>query len=272
MTQASQSSSILTLLTQHRDLLYQMSVRDIHARYRGSLLGVLWMILTPLLMLAIYTFVFGVVFQARWGTNGESDTLGFALTLYSGLIVHSLLGDVLTRSTSIILQHGNYVKKVVFPLGILPVMVVSSALFFFIIQLAVLLVVMLLCGYTIPPTALLIPLVIAPLLLFCLGAGWMIASIGVFIRDLQHLMGLLVTMLLFLSPIFYPASALPEAYRPLLYLNPLTPIIENLRAVLMDGRMPDWNMLVAYALLSLLFCQLGHVWFNRTRKGFNDVL
>lgn len=272
MSQASTAKNgMIGLLAQHRDLLRQMTLRDIHARYRGSLLGLLWTLLTPLLMLAIYTFVFGVVFQARWGVQ-ETSTLGFAVALYSGLIVHSLLGEVLTRSTTIILHHANYVKKVVFPLPLLPVMVVATALFFFAVQLAVLLLVMVVAGQGVPLTVIYVPLVIAPLLLLCLGLGWLVASVGVFIRDLQHLMGLLVMILLFLSPIFYPASALPEPYRDILYLNPLTPIIENMRLILIERQPPDMMALAVYALASLFLCKLGYIWFARTRKGFNDVL
>ncbi len=271
MSQAERTPSIWGLYRRHHDLLWQMTARDIHARYRGSLLGLFWAVLTPLLMLAVYTFVFSVVFQAKWGTHSDSE-VSFAVVLYSGLILHALLGDVLSRSTSIILHHSNYVKKVVFPLAILPAMVVGSSLFLFVIHLLVLLVVMAFSGASFQLTILLFPLVLLPLLLLCLGLSWIVASVGVFIRDLQQVMALVVTVLMFLSPIFYPVSALPESFQRIIYLNPLTLIIENARAVLIEGQMPNWQALGIFTAASLLVCQIGYWWFMRTRKGFNDVV
>lgn len=257
---------------QRRDLLRQLVRRDLAVRYRGSLLGMLWSIVNPLLMLAVYTFVFGVVFQSRWGGNGQTSTASYAIIIYSGLIIHGMLAEVLGRSTTIILQHRNYVKKVVFPLQLLPVMIVISATFLLLVQWGILLAALLVSGMTLSPTMLLWPVAILPLILLSLGLSWFVASIGVYLRDLSQVMGLIVTLLLFLSPIFYSASALPEAYRPFIYLNPLTPIIENARAVLIEGQDPHWQTLIIYTALSLLVCVFGHWWFARTRKGFNDVV
>ena len=257
---------------QQRDLLRQLVRRDLASRYRGSTLGILWSVLNPLLMLGVYTFVFGVVFQARWGENASHSTASFAMVLYCGLMVHAALAEILTRSTTIILQHRNYVKKVVFPLQLLPVMIVMSATVLLLIQWAILLAGMALAGMALTSSILLWPVIMIPFLLLSLGLAWFVASMGVYIRDLAQIMGLLVTLLLFLSPVFYPASALPEAYRTFLYLNPLTPIIENSRLVVIEGVQPHWQSVGIYAAFSLLSCVFGHWWFIRTRKGFNDVV
>ncbi len=256
-----------------RDLLRQLWTRDLAARYRGSLLGVMWALMTPLLILLIYTFVFGVVFQARWGNASHADSPAFfAITLYSGLIIHQLAAEILSRSTSILTHHSNYVKKVVFPLPLLSVMVVLTALTMATIQIVLLLAAVGVVQQTLSWTWVFIPIVIAPYALLLLGVSWLLASIGVFLRDLDQLMGLIVMLLLFLSPVFYPISALPEAYRGWIYLNPLTPIIENMRAVTLNHTQPDWAALGLYTLAALVVCQLGWWWFKRTRKGFNDVL
>lgn len=272
MTTMHEFPSALGLLRAHGHLLKQLLRRDIAARYRGSLLGIFWALLTPLLMLAVYSFVFGVVFKTRWNMPEAESAASFPLLLYSGLIIHQFCAEILTRSTTIILQHSSYVKKVVFPLPILPVMVVLSAGFLVLIQLALLFVAMLLTGHAMPPTILLLPFVWLPLLLLLIGAAWFIASVGVFLRDLSQIMGFVVTLLLFLSPIFYPVTALPEPYRTAMQFNPLTPVIENTRAVLFYGELPDWQMMGIVTIISLFACQLGYWWFRRTRGGFNDIL
>lgn len=272
MTDKNETQSVLALCSGNRDLLRQLWSRDLAARYRGSLLGVVWALMTPLLMLLIYTFVFGVVFQARWGHTSHADSPAFfAITLYSGLIIHQLAAEILSRSTSILTHHSNYVKKVVFPLPLLCVMVVLTALTMAAIQI-ILLLVAVGAVHHVSWTWLYIPVVVAPFALLLLGVSWLLASIGVFLRDLDQLIGLIVMLLLFLSPVFYPAEALPEAYRSWIYLNPLTPIIENMRAVVLGDTAPDWQMLGLYSAVALGVCQLGWWWFRRTRKGFNDVL
>jgi lipopolysaccharide transport system permease protein len=262
-------------LTRHRELLWQMTVRDVASRYRGSALGLLWSFVTPLLMLAVYTFVFGVVFQARFGTGGAVEnpsTLHFALTLFCGLIIHALVAECLGRAPSIILAHTSYVKKVVFPLEILPVMVLASSCFHFLMSAAVLLLGLLLAQGSLPLTALWFPLTILPLLPLLLGVNWVLAALGVYLRDIGQLCGLLAMLLMFLSPIFYPIEALPEAFRPFMYLNPLTPIIEAARGALMHGVAPDVTMLALYTLAGTAFACLGFAWFQKTRGGFADIL
>jgi lipopolysaccharide transport system permease protein len=222
-------------------------------------------------MLTIYTFVFSVVFKARWGDGGESR-FEFALILFAGLIVINLFSECVTRAPSLIVGNVNYVKKVVFPLEILPLITMGAALFHSIVSLGVLLVFYVLVSASLHWTIIFAPLIILPLLLMTLGFSWFLASFGVFVRDVAQTIGLLVTVMMFLSPIFYPVSSLPEKYQAIIYMNPLTFIIEQMRDVLIWGKFPSWSGLGLVMLVGMLVAWLGLVWFQKTRKGFADVL
>ena len=257
----------------NRPLVLQMARRQVAGRYRGSFLGLLWSFVNPVLMLAVYTFVFSVVFQARWGSeSGSGDRFEFAIVLFAGLIVFNLFSECVTGAPALILTNVNYVKKVIFPLEILPWVSLCSALFHAGINLLVLLIFLLSTGRSIPATTLLLPFVIFPLLLLIMGVSWLLASIGVFIRDVGQFVGMLMTVLMFMSPIFYPLSALPESVRGWLFLNPLTFIIEQTREVLIWGKVPDWGGLAIYTLVTVMIAWAGLIWFQKTRKGFVDVL
>lgn len=256
----------------HHQLLVKLIWRDVVGRYRGSLIGLLWSFVTPLIMLAVYTFVFAYVFQARWNVGEGEPRALFALVLFSGLMLHGLLAEVLNRSPSIIINNVNYVKKVVFPLELLPIVILGAALFHFAINVGVMLLAMLLMGMPLHATILLYPLVVLPLMPLTLGIGWGLAALGVFVRDIGQLTGILTTILLFLSPIFFPLDALPPLLQKLLVLNPLTIIIENVRNVLLWGEMPNWWSLMLYSVVALSVCLVGFVGFQALRKGFADVL
>jgi len=256
----------------HRALMRQMTRREVVGRYRGSLLGLLWSFITPVLMLAVYTFVFSVVFRAKWGEHGSGDKLEFALVLFAGLIVFTLFSECLTRAPTLITSNVNYVKKVIFPLGILPWVSLGSALFHALVSVAVLLIALPFAGFAWQATMLWLPLLLLPYLLLILGLSWFLASLGVFVRDVAPLVTMAMTVLMFLSPIFYPASALPEEMRAWLFLNPVTFVIEQAREVLIWGRAPDFSGLALYALVALIIAWLGYFWFEKTRKGFADVL
>jgi lipopolysaccharide transport system permease protein len=258
-------------LWRNRGLIHASAKREVLGRYRGSALGLLWSFFNPLLMLAVYTFVFSVVFKARWNTGSDSKT-EFALVLFAGLIVFNLFAECINRTPGLILANPNYVKKVVFPLEILPVVGLLSALYHALISLGVWLVAYVVLFGVPHATALLLPLMVVPFGLFIMGVSWALASLGVFLRDVAQIIGLITTVLMFLSPIFYPATALPEDYRHFLYLNPLTPVIEQTRDVLFWGKSPDFPMLGIYWLASGLIAWLGFAWFQKTRKGFADVL
>lgn len=252
-----------------------MIKREIFARYRGSFLGLLWTLINPVLMLSIYTFVFGVVFKVRLEPqNGHlhDDQFAFAMLLFTGLILFNLFSECLSRAPGLILANVNYVKKVIFPLEILPLVSLGSALFHAGISFLVLFVSLLIMEHPIAWTIIFLPIILLPLILFTVGLSWILASLGVFVRDTGQLISLFLTMLLFLSPIFYPASALPESIRDYLFLNPLTLIIEQARAVILYGQPPDWNSLALYYLLALFIAWSGLAWFKKTRKGFADVL
>lgn len=268
---SAQPAAMVSSLWRNRGLVRSLVVREVVGRYRGSYMGILWSFLNPVFMLLVYTFVFSVVFKARWSAGSESRT-EFALVLFAGLIVFGLFAECVGRAPSIILANVNYVKKVVFPLEILPWVALGSALFHMGISLLVWLIAHLFLFGLPPITALWLPLVWLPLVLFVMGASWGLASLGVFLRDVSQFIGLLITTLMFLSPIFYPATALPEDYRHLLYLNPMTPAIEMTRAVLFWGKAPDFAMLAIYTAAAAFIAWLGFAWFQKTRKGFADVL
>jgi lipopolysaccharide transport system permease protein len=258
-------------LWRNRSLVKALVHREVVGRYRGSIMGILWSFFNPVFMLIIYTFVFSVVFKARWDTGSDSKT-EFALVLFAGLIVFNLFAECFNRSPGLILSNINYVKKVVFPLEILPWVVLGSALFHATVSLGVWLIAYFILFGVPHITVLLVPLVFVPLLLFIMGLTWILASLGVYLRDVSQFVGVFTTVLMFLSPIFYPASALPEKYRNFLLLNPLTPAIEQARQVLFWGKLPNMTLLAFYLLGAAFVAWLGFAWFQKTRKGFADVL
>lgn len=258
-------------LWRHRELVKASAKREVLGRYRGSFLGLLWSFFNPLFMLAVFTFVFSVIFQARWGGGSGSKT-EFALVLFAGLLVFNLFAECINRAPGLILSNANYVKKVVFPLEILPFVGLLSALFHTLISLGVWLIAYALF-FGIPHlTVLYLPLVLLPFCLFLMGLSWALASLGVFLRDVSQFIGLLTTALMFLSPIFYPVTAFPEDYRYILYLNPITTVVEQTRDVLFWGKTPDFLMLAIYWGVTLGIAWLCFAWFQKTRKGFADVL
>ena len=259
-------------LWRNRQLISQMTRREVAGRYKGSVMGLAWSFFNPVFMLAVYTFVFSVVFKARWGVGGEESKTQFAVVLFVGMIVHGLLAEVLNRAPGLILGNVNYVKKVVFPLEILPVVSMGAALFHSLVSLGVLLIAFALFNGYLHSTAVLIPLVVLPLVILTLGVAWILASLGVFLRDVGQTISLITTVMLFLAPVFYPITALPEEMRPWIMANPLTFIIEQAREVLIWGRRPNWGGLGIYTLAATAVAWVGYAWFQKTRKGFADVL
>ena len=258
-------------LWSNRELIKTAAMREVLGRYRGSVMGILWSFFNPLLMLVVFTIVFSVVFQARWGV-GESSKTEYAIVLFAGLLMFNLFTECINRSPSLILSNVNYVKKVVFPLEILPAVTLLSAMFHALISLGVW---FLAYGFFFGAphaTVLLLPLIILPFVMFILGLSWGLASLGVYLRDVSQIIGVITTVLLFMSPVFYPVSALPEDYRHILLFNPLTPVIEMTRDVLYWGKIPDLEWLAFYWLATAVTAWLGFAWFQKTRKGFADVL
>jgi len=262
---------MLSSVYRHRNLIIQMTKREIIGRYRGSMFGIAWSFFNPLIMLAVYTIVFSTVFQAKWGVGSDSKT-EFALVLFVGMIVHGVLAESMNNSPSLILRNVSYVKKVVFPLEILPWVVIGSTLFHALISMVVWVLFYVVVNHSLQWTVVFLPLVLLPLMLFSLGVSWMLASLGVYIRDIGQMTGILTTILLFMSPIFYPASRLPEPYQTIIYINPLTFVIEQARDILIWGNIPDFTGMVVAYLISLLVAWIGFAWFQKTRHGFADVL
>lgn len=255
----------------HRALLGAMIHREVSGRYKGSMLGLLWSFFMPVLMLAVYTFIFSVVFQTRWSAQSHSRA-EFALILFAGLLVFNLFAECINRSPGLVVSNANYVKKVVFPLDILPLVTLGSAFFHLLVGLLVWLLFYFVLFGKLAATMLLLPVVLLPLMLLTLGLSWFIAATGVFVRDLAQVTTVAVSTLLFMSPIFFPLSVLPEPYRTWLMFNPLSPAIEMTRDVLVWHKTPDWWLLGRYYLLALATAWGGFAWFQKTRKGFADVL
>ena len=259
-------------LWRHRSLITALVKREVVGRYRGSVMGILWSFFNPLLMLVIYTFVFSVVFKSRWGTGPEDSKLNFAIILFVGMIVHSLFAECVTRAPGLILSNVNYVKKVIFPLEVLPWVAFGSALFHSLISLAVLLLVQLVLVQQLPWTAILFPIVLLPLMFLTMGFSWFLASVGVYVRDISQITGMFTSILFFLSPIVYPVSSLPVQYQAWMQLNPLAFVIEQGRNTLILGVLPDVGQWCVMLVAGLMFAMGGFAWFQKTRKGFADVL
>jgi lipopolysaccharide transport system permease protein len=262
---------LILSIWRNRELLVAMTRREIVGRYRGSLFGIIWSLFHPLFMLGIYTFVFGIVLRSRWGAASGSTT-EFALVLFIGLIVFNFFAECVNRAPRLVVDNANFVKKVVFPLEILPLVLLGSSLFHAAVSLIVWLLAYSALVRVPGPEALLLPLVFLPLAMLTVGITWALASLGVFLRDISQVVGILTPALMFLSPVFYPVTALPEEFRPLLMANPLTTAMEQARSILVWSRALDTMPLALFWAGSLLAAWLGFAWFQKTRKGFGDVL
>ncbi|GAB6195027.1 ABC transporter permease [Lysobacter xanthus] len=257
----------------HRDLILVLTRRELSGRYRGSALGYFWAVATPLLMLGVYTLVFGVVLPARWPTAAQDGGMaGFALRLLGGLLLHSFLAESLSRAPLVVVSQPNYVTKVVFPLEVLGWVDVLAAGFHTAVGIALLVVVNAIWGAGLDPSQLALPLILLPLAAAVLGLVWILAALGVYVRDLAQAIGPMLMMLMFLGPVFYPRSAMPARMQDWLLLNPVTIPIEQARRVLFDHAWPDWGMLAGYMLASVLLFVAGRRVFHVLRSGFADVL
>ena len=259
-------------LWKHRSLVSVMVKRDVMGRYKGSFFGLLWSLFNPLLMLAVYTLVFGFIFHA--GRDQPGGTRGYAVSLFAGMIVFLMFADCVNRSPTLILLNTNYVKRVVFPLEILSWVALGSAMFHFVVSLLALLVASLILQHTVAWTIIFFPLPLICLAMVIAGLSWILSSLGVYLRDIAQVVTVSTNLLLFLSPVFYPADRFKDYHilYQLLQLNPLTFIIEQMRRIAIAGQLPNFAGLLLYFCIATLFAWLGLAWFNKTRKGFADVL
>jgi lipopolysaccharide transport system permease protein len=265
--------ALVTSLWRNRQLIGQMTRREVVGRYKGSAMGLAWSFFNPVFMLIVYTFVFSEIFKGRWTDSGENESkTQFAVILFAGMIMLSLFSEILNRAPGLIVSNINYVKKVVFPIEILPVVSSGAALFHCLISLAVLTTAFALFNGYLHWTIVFIPFVLLPLIVLSTGIAWILASLGVFLRDVSQTIVIITTVMTFLSPVFYPVTAVPERFRALIMANPLTFIIEQAREVLIWGRQPNWIGLISYTIVAALVAWIGYAWFQKTRKGFADVL
>ena len=256
----------------HRGVIGALTRRELASRYRGSLFGSAWMVITPLLMLCIYTLVFGVIFKTRWPGAAGHGVAAIAVQLYMGLLMNGLLQETMGRAPGLILEQPNYVTKVVFPLQTLPWVTLLTGLFHFAVGLLLLLLFNLLDGGGLHATLLCLPLVLAPYALCLVGLSAWFAALGVYLRDLRQVMPSVITIMMFLSPTFYARTNSPPLMQYLMMVNPLTVPIEQARVVVMDGRWPEWGVRGGYAVAALGVCLLGQWVFGRLRPGFADVI
>jgi lipopolysaccharide transport system permease protein len=259
-------------LWRHRHLIRQLTWREVTGRYRSSVLGFAWSLATPLVTLTLYTFLFGVVFKARWPDSRRGDLTEFGLMIFAGLTAFALFSECVNRAPGLITASPNYVKKVVFPLEVLPVSVLGSALFHTGISVGLLLVAHAVLAATLSWNALWVPLMLVPLAALALGLSWFLASLGVFLRDIGHTTTLATQVLFFATPVFYPREALPESLRPMVDLNPLSPMIDNVRRVAVQGLPPDWPGFGFALAAGLIALCLGHAWFAKSKRAFADVI
>jgi lipopolysaccharide transport system permease protein len=253
------------------ELVVSMTKREILAKNKNSYLGLLWTVVNPLLLLAQYTLVFAYVFKARW-SGAQGETVNTSLVLFSGIIIHSFLAEVITKAPSAITDNVNFVKKIVFPLHILPIVVVTTALVHSAIGFLILLAGLVIGANALPVTSLGLPLIVIPYCLFCLGLSWYLALLGVFVKDTSQITVFLTSFLLFLSPVFFPVSALPEALQPFIYLNPISVVVEQLRNMLLWGIWPSWRAVCIYWLIAVVVCISGYKVFRFAHRTFADVV
>ncbi len=265
-------ATILRSMIVNRTILRQLVRRDIHSRYRKSALGMVWALLTPLLTFAVYAYVFSAVLQIRFPSRVADVEHNYGIVLFSGLMLHFFVTEVLTRSPTLILENVNFVKKVVFPLETLSVVATGSALVTLGFNFAVLLMALLFFEASIPVATLLIPIVWLPYVAIVLGISWFLSSIGVYLRDVGHLVGIVSTIMLFGSPILFPVETLPESLQTLIWLNPLSVPVEATRDLVLWGTLPSLRGMAIYSATAVAVAWLGAFWFQCTKRGFADVL
>jgi len=252
------------------ELVLSLARRELLLRYKGSALGVIWAVLTPVVMIVIFTFIFAGIFGARFGVR--SSPWEYAIYLFCGLLPWNMFQETLILSATTIVSHANLVKRVVFPLETLPIAQALAALANQMFGTLALLVATIIIRQELHLTVLWLPLLLIPQLVATLGAAWLIASLGVFLRDIAQGISLFLMAWMYLTPIIYPESIVPERYRFYININPFTPLIRSYRRILIEGAAPDWSGLAYFTAVAILCFLFGYWWFAKTRKNFADVI
>jgi lipopolysaccharide transport system permease protein len=264
--------NIFNIIWQNRELIYQLTCRQISERYKGSFLGISWSFLTPLAMMLVYTFIFSVVIKIKWEGGLTGSHSEFAVTLLTGLVAFNIFSESILSSSDLILNNPNYVKKVVFPLETLPIIMICTNLLNSLISLLILLFGVLIVFGHIPFTIILLPFIYLPLVMMCLGLSWIISSLGIFFLDIKHFLTITVQLLFFLTPVFYPVTAIPEQYRSFLFINPMVFIVTLFRQVILWGEIPKlYDLMIIYSVSITIFF-VGITWFTKIKKNFADVI
>lgn len=265
-------AGFLSIPARHANLIRQLSRREIIGRYQGSMLGLAWSFFNPLLMLLVYTLFFTEALGMHAMVSGSSKA-SFANALFVGLIVHGFFAECASRAPRLVIGNPSYVKKIVFPLEVLPWVSVTSAFFHGLVSLAVLVLFVFFTNWGVPLTFPLVVVVFVPLAVLCLGVGWFLAGLGVYLRDIGQIVGVLTTAMMFTAPVFFPADRFAgSSFDYVMKANPLTFLINQARDVALWGRLPDFPGLLAYTAVASLFAWLAYAWFQRVRGGFSDVL
>jgi lipopolysaccharide transport system permease protein len=259
-------------LSRHGTLIQQFIKRDVLGRYRGAFLGIFWSLLRPLCQLAVFSVVFGYIFQSRWGHDPNESKADFTMALFCGLIVFEFIGECLGRAPTLVLANTNYVTKVVFPLEILPVSVVGAALVHLAVSSTLLCLAFFLVHGSLHLTVICMPLMVIPLIFLALGVTWLFASLGVFIRDINSFVPVLIMILMYASAIFYPISRVPPVLLPVVLHNPVAVLVDNMRNVFMWGTPLNWGQYGSITLECIIIMLIGYAFFMRTKNAFADVL
>lgn len=260
------------IIFKHRALIFRLSRREILSKYKGSIFGLSWSVIYPILMLGVYTFVFSIVFKARWDSVGSTPKGEFAIILFAGLIIFNFFVECITRSPNLIFENPSYVKKVIFPLEILSITAILTAFFQFIINFGILILFLVIYQNNINFSIILVPIVLFPLIFACIGMSWILASLGVFIRDVHQVIQVISQVLIFLCPVFYSVEMLPKMFRIIIYLNPLTYVINQFRDIVLWNTIPNINFLIMTWASSIIIFLSGFYWFRYTRKAFADIV
>jgi lipopolysaccharide transport system permease protein len=255
-----------------RGLVASLARREIRTRYAGAFLGGAWAVISPLVMLAIYSFVFGVVFRGKWGQSSDQSLATFAIVIFCGISAFNIFQECAVKAPSLVVAQPNLVKRVVFPTETLVMSALAAALFQAGINFALVVGANYLATGTVHWTIVLLPITLLPLVFFTLGVSWLLCSLGVFFRDIQQMVGLIVNALLFLTPIFFALEALPPQIRVYAAINPLAPVIESIRAVVLWGTVPHFYQWVFSTFISWVVMQIGYAVFMRLKPTFADVI